>query len=177
MATPSLRQWPCSLEKAIVLLRVGLRFLVEPLEHALGQHVVQLPHQRAVLHRLARDIQRQILAIDDAAQEAQPLGEEALRRGWMRPCGSRDAPPVSPRVSVSSSKFFCGTKKQRADGERRVGGEVQPIERRLGVVADVLVEVLVFGVGDLAFDSWSRAPEPCSPTLPFSSIGNGTKFE
>src|SRR4051812_6219657 len=66
-------------EELCVLLRVGLRFFIEPLEHSLREHLIELLHQSRVLHGFARNVQREVLAIDHPTQEAKPFGEETFR--------------------------------------------------------------------------------------------------
>ena len=63
----------------VVGLFLGLFF--EEFEEAARSRPVELLHERSVLHRLARDVQRQIFAVDDAFEEAQPIGEEAFGFG------------------------------------------------------------------------------------------------
>jgi hypothetical protein len=138
------------LKEAVVLLRVGFRLFIEPLEHALREHLVQLPQERAVLHRLARDIQRQIFAVDDAAEEPQPFGKEPLRLWLDEHLAAVEISPRSRRGRASAARILSGDEKHARIEKRRVGREVQTVERRFRVVADVLVEILVFGVGDLA---------------------------
>ena len=72
---------------------------------------------------------------------------------------------------------FRRHEEQRADRERRVGVEVQPVERRLGVVADVFVKLLVFRRRVISLLFFVQSACTVFTALPFSSIGNGTKFE
>ena len=55
-----------------------LGFLLEEFEQAFRDNRVQFRDEGFVLHGLARDIEREILAIDDALEETQPLGEQVL---------------------------------------------------------------------------------------------------
>jgi hypothetical protein len=50
-------------------------FFVEELQEAFRDHLVEFLDERFVLHRLARDVERKILAIDDALEKAKPLGK------------------------------------------------------------------------------------------------------
>ena len=57
-------------------------------DHAAGERLAHLHDLRIVLQHLARDIERQILAVDDAAHEAQIGGQQ------LRIIGDEDAPYV-----------------------------------------------------------------------------------
>ena len=51
------------------------------LEETIGQRLAQLAHQVGVLHPLAGDVERQVLAVDHTANKPQPLREKPLRLG------------------------------------------------------------------------------------------------
>ena len=146
-----LQAMPVLAEERRVFLRIRFRFFVEPFEHALREHVIELSHQRAVLHRLARDVERQILAVHEPAQKAQPIRKERLR---FRLDEDLAAVKVHFRFAAAQRPKLVALarhEEQRANRERRVRREVQPVERRFGVVRDVFVEFLVVALADLAF--------------------------
>ena len=58
--------------------RVGIGLLVEEFDEPPGQHFVELLFHGRVLHRLARDIQREILTVDHPLQKPQPFGQKSL---------------------------------------------------------------------------------------------------
>ena len=58
---------PNDFQKVVIDFGLLLRLFFECLEEALGDDLVELLDQRAVLHRLAGDVERQVGAIDDAA--------------------------------------------------------------------------------------------------------------
>ena len=69
-----------TLVEFLELLRI-LRLGIEKLQKALGDELIELLHQGTVLHRLTRNVQRQIFTVDHAFEESQPLRQQSLRFG------------------------------------------------------------------------------------------------
>mmetsp|Transcript_948 Transcript_948/g.3505 ORF Transcript_948/g.3505 Transcript_948/m.3505 type:complete len:389 (+) Transcript_948:1522-2688(+) len=113
-----------------VLLGLLLGALAQELEHPLGDDVAQPADQVAVLEGLARYVQGHILAVDHAPDPAHELGQQPSRILLDQHSAAVQAqtalvalelPPREPSLGV-----VRGRKQKRSDGERRVGGKVQP---------------------------------------------------
>ena len=117
-------------------------------------------HVARLLQDLARDVERQVARVDDAAHEAQVRRHQLL--GVVH---DEDAPDVQlDAVALLAVPQV----------ERRVLRDVQQLrvfvaafdlgvhvgERRLEVVRDVLVELVVLLVGDLRSSAAPTAPTP-----------------
>ena len=135
-----LEEVPELLDELLVLRRVLARLLVEPLEDALRHDGAQLADERAVLRVLAGDVQREVLAVDRALQEAQPLGEDVLRLRLDEdlPAVQVDGALLAPAAELLGVRLR--DVQQRVDHERRVDGVVQVAHRRVVGAADELVE-------------------------------------
>ena len=135
------------------LIRRGilLRLFLEEFQETRGQHLVQLLQQRRVLHRLARDVQRQILAVHHALEEAQPVREQPLGLRLNQHLAAIQVyfgihAPHAERLAVSLRH-----EQQRLNRQRRVRREMQPHQRRVVIVPDEFVKLVVFLVLDLVF--------------------------
>ena len=137
-------------EEFRVVLGLALGLFVEELEEAAREHAVELLHERGVLHGLARDVQGEVFAVHHAAQEAQPFREEPLGLGLDEHLAAVEVhfafAPRHPELLKAAARH----EQERADGEWRVGVEMEPVGGRLGVVADVFVKLGVFLFLDLA---------------------------
>ena len=78
VATPSLRKAPNSFQKVRVALGVLLGQLSSSLISLRDQRPLDAPRRRVALHRLAGDVQRQVLRLDHALDEAQIVGQQVL---------------------------------------------------------------------------------------------------
>jgi hypothetical protein len=99
--------------------------LVEELEEALGDDLAQLLEQGLVLHGLARDVQREILAVYDALEETQPLGQQILRRGVDQDLAAVEGHGGLETGEAETLGVFLRDEEQGVDRERGVGREVQ----------------------------------------------------
>ena len=112
VTTPSLMKALILAVKLVVALRLLFGALFQELQEAAGQHLVELLHQRGVLHRLARDVQRQIFAVDDALEKAQPIREKSLGFGLDQDFAAVEvAPRIRSCAMPSVSKLRGGTKR------------------------------------------------------------------
>ncbi len=125
--------------------------MVEAVEHALDQRRANLADDAVVLKGLARDVQRQVLGIDQSAEESEVFGHQlaavALDQHALGAQVQAVLEPGEPQV------FEVGRRAidDRAELDRRVGRQVQMPERLfLGVVGQVLVKPGVLLLGDLA---------------------------
>ena len=60
----------------LVGLRVSLRLIVDEFDQSTGEHVTELRDQTRVLIVLTRDVQGQVLTINNTLDEAQVVGEQ-----------------------------------------------------------------------------------------------------
>ena len=138
------------LVEGLPLLRISFRLLLEHLDHPLGDHGSDFPDQGAVLHRLARNIQRQVGAIDHSLHEPHPFRKQTLRFGVDQHFLAVEGNARLEFVHTEALHVFRRHEKQGVDRDRRVRGKV---ESELGLIESLgleLVERLVFLFGDLA---------------------------
>lgn len=67
--------------KLVVGVGAGSGFFVEEFEEAFGNDFAEFVQEGFVLHGLARDVEREVFAIDNAFEEAEPVGEQVLGFG------------------------------------------------------------------------------------------------
>ena len=134
-----------------VLVGLGaiLGLFLEELEEPLRDDLVQLLDQSAILHRLARDVQRQVLAVDDPLEEAEPLGQQVLRLGVDQDLAAVEGNAGFRAGEAELLGVFLRDEEQRVDRERGVGREMQAQPRFIEGVGLELVELRVFLLGDL----------------------------
>ena len=130
-------------------LRVLLRLLIEEFEELAGQDLVQPLQERGVLHRLAGDVEREILAVDDPLEKAEPFGEEPLGFSLDEYLPAVQVhlglhPPHAHRFEVPLRH-----EEQGLDGDRGVRVEMQPEERLVMIVPDESVKLVVLLLLDL----------------------------
>ena len=128
---------------------VDLGALLQELDDALGEHGGELAHEERVLHRLARDVQRQVLRVDHALEEAHPFGKQSLAAALDE---------YLARVQVHASVLARHAPllhvalrhvEERADRERRVRLEVQRVPRVIESLRNVPVKIGVLLDGHL----------------------------
>ena len=105
----------------------------------------------AVLHGLAGDVEREVGAVHDAAQEAEPFGEEALGLGSNEDFAAMQGDARRSAAKAEAFGIGGGHEEEGVQRERGIGGEVQPGERVLGGVGLELVEFPVLFRGDFLF--------------------------
>ena len=158
--TPSFSTRPNSLPELRVLLLVVRRELFEQREHLARAAAADRLDVLRFLQDLARDVERQVVRVDDAAHEAQVRRQQLL--GVVH---DEHAPHVEldavARVAVPQVE-----RRARRDVEQvrellpALDARVRPRERILEVVADVLVELLVLLVGDVRLAAAPTARTP-----------------
>ena len=120
-------------------------------KHALDQRGADPPDDGVVLQRLARDVQRQVLGIDQAAEEPEVFGQQLAAVALHQdPLGAEVHAVLEPG-EAEPLEVRGRAVEDRAELDRRVDRQVQVPERRLlGVVRQVLVEPGVLLLGHLA---------------------------
>ncbi len=128
------------LPEAVVLGGV-LRSLVEEIQHLLDDLLADHAHDRRILEELARDVERQILRIDDAAHEPEPARQELLAL-----LHDEDALHVESQAVLHVGREEIEGRALRDEQEPRE--ELRPLhlevlvgERRVEIVREVLVEL------------------------------------
>ena len=124
--------------------------LVEPIEHALDQRGADPPDDRVVLQGLARDVQRQVLGIDESAEEPEVIGKQLAAVALHQdPAGAEVHAMLEPG-KAESFQVRGRTVEHGVELDGRVDRQVQVPERRLfGVVRQVLVKPGVLLLGHL----------------------------
>ena len=120
------------------------------LEHLLHQTLVDLAHTWVVLQELTADVQRQVVRLHHTAHEAQPAGQELLAVAHDQHAAHVQTDLRLARGGVEEvERCLLGQVQQRRVLERALGLEVDLVQRRVPVVAEVPVELLVLLVRDL----------------------------
>ena len=131
---------------------LGLTFLGEFFEQSQGLlHDLLLDEARGriLLQHFARDIERQVFAIDDAAHEAQPFGQDLLRVIHDEHALHEQSHAALLLVDQVLRRLL-GDEQQARQLVRALDFEVRPRQRVIPVMARVLVELDVLLLGDLA---------------------------
>ncbi len=132
-------------------VRLFLGKVVQPVEDALDERGANPSDDAVILERLARDVQRQVLGIDQAAEESQVLRHQLAALGLdEHPLGAEAQTVLEP---CESHALEVGRRAihDRAELDRRIGRQVEMPERRLiGMVGQVLIESRVLLLGNLA---------------------------
>ena len=104
-----------------------------------------------LLEDFAADVEGQIFAVDDAADEAEVLGEQLF--GVVHDEDAFDVELDADLVLglVEIERGFGGDVEERGVFEAAFGAGVEPEERVLRVAGDGLVELFVVVVGELVF--------------------------
>ncbi len=135
--------------KLVVGVGAVLGFFGEELDEAFGDNLVQLFDEGAVLHGLARDVERKVFAIDYALEEAEPFGEEVLGFGIDEDLAAVERDGGFEAGHAELLGVVLGNEEEGVDLERSVGREV---ETQAGLVVGVRLELVELGVllvGDL----------------------------
>ena len=120
-------------------------------KHALDQRGPDPADDRVVLEGLARDVQRQVFRVDQAAEEPEVFGQQVAAVALDQdPLGAEVHAVLEPG-EAEPLEVRGRAVEDRAELDRRVGRQVEVPERRLlGVVRQVLVEPGVLLLGHLA---------------------------
>ena len=135
--------------EVVVGLLLGQR--VEPVEHPFDEGVADPADDRVVLQGLARDVQRQVLGIDQAVEEPEVLGHQLAAVVLDEDPLHAEVQPMLRASEPEQLDVGGRAVEDRAELDRRVGRQVEVPERLLlGVVGQVLVELGVLLLGHLA---------------------------
>ncbi len=135
-----------------VVLCQGFQFL----DDLPGQHFLQARHQPARLHRLARDVERQVFRIDHALREAQVFGQQVFVVFVNQDIARIQFQPVVLAQREHSAFALAGDVEQGIQLHRRVGHEMGGQQRLLEFQRQLAVEIGVLRFADIRF---GRAPE------------------
>ena len=132
-----------------VVAVLGLGAALELVEQALDQVLADPGEHRAVLQRLARDVELQVLGIDDAAHEAQVARHQAFEVGGDEHPPDVELDAVLALRVVEVERLRRGHEQQRLVGHHALGLDVEAQPGVVEGVPDVVVELLVLLVADL----------------------------
>ena len=132
-------------------LRLVLPQLADGLERLLDREVADRLDLPVVLEDLARHVQREVLAVDDPLQEAQPFRQQRLPV-------VHDVDPLHVELHALRDPFPViqiergpgGDEQQHAGVERALHRGRDGRERVVPVVGEVAIELVVLVVGDVA---------------------------
>src|SRR5690606_17664456 len=127
------------LEEVRIAVRIPFGFFFEELQKTAGDEPIQFLDERAVLHRLARNIQRQILTVDHTLQEPEPVGKQILRLGVDQDFTTIEADTWLGAAEAELFLILLRDEQEAMDRERRVGAEVQTVARPVKGVAEKFV--------------------------------------
>ena len=127
----------------------SLGLLAELGQHAAGQLLADARHHRVRLQHLAADVERQVLAVDDAADEPQ-IGRQQL--GAL--VGDEDAADIElePRLALrveQVERLLRRHEQQERVFEHALGAGMERQPRLVEAVPDVVIEFLVLLRRDL----------------------------
>ena len=109
----------------VVAIDAVLGFVFEELEEALGDDLVQLIDEGFVLHRLARDVEREIFAINDTLGETQPLGQQILGLGIDHHLAAIERYAGLETGETHLLAVALGNEEQGVDRKRSISREMQ----------------------------------------------------
>eukprot|EP00754_Rhynchopus_humris_P017733 Rhum_TRINITY_DN14583_c20_g1::Rhum_TRINITY_DN14583_c20_g1_i1::g.101355::m.101355 len=131
------------LEELRVGLRVLHRLLVEPLQDLLRDDRAQLPHESGVLRRLTRQVERDVLGVNDTLHKPQVLGHQSAALALDQHLAAVQRQTRLHALHVHALRVRLRHVHQRVDVQRAVDRVVQPEARRVVRVRNELVELLV----------------------------------
>ena len=131
-------------------LRLGLGELAELLHDAVGDALADRREDRALLDHLARDVERQVGAVDDEAHEAQPARQDV---GVL---GDEDAPDIELVAPLARRIEQVERPRAGDEGEHRIfvpplGAPVHGQRRLVELAGEAAVELGVFLRLDVGF--------------------------
>ena len=162
--------------------RLGFGELAELLHHAVGHALADRREHVALLDQLARDIERQIGAVDHEADETQPAGKDVGVLGDEHAAHIKLVAPLARRIEQVERP------RARNEGEHRIfvpalGAPMQGQRRLVELAGKAAIEfgVLLLGVtSDLGF-AQIAAPSAMrrfsAPSFSMRSIGTATAPE
>ena len=146
---PSLTARPSSRPERRVLLRLVLLHRLDRRQHLLDQPLADQLDLPVLLQDLAGDVERQVVRVDDALDEAQVLGDERLAVVHDEHALDVELHAALGVAHEQVHRRVARQEQQRLVLERALGGQPDGLQRLAPVVADVPVELGVLLVGDL----------------------------
>ena len=137
------------LPEGVVAAVLGLGAPLELIEQALDHILPDLGQHGAVLQRLARDVELQVLGIDHAADEAQVARHDPFEVLGDEHALDVQLDAVAALRVVEVERARGRNEQQRLVGHHALGLHVQARPGVVEGVRDVVVELLVLLVGDL----------------------------
>ena len=132
-----------------VPVRLLLRQFLEQPQDALDRRVANGLHVARLLEDLARDVERQVVRVDQAPDEAQVARHELLRAVHDEHAPDVELDAVAPLAVPDVERRAARHVEQHRVLLASLDPGVHVRERRLEVVRDVLVELVVLPAGDL----------------------------
>ena len=135
-----------------MLVGVGLLGgdLVEQVDHTLRHLLLDRAKRRRVLQQLARDVERQVVGVDEAAHEAKPLRQHRVAILHDKDALHEEANAALATGIVEIEGRLLGHEEQANEVDVALHAEVRARKRRLEVVREMRIELVVLLVGDLA---------------------------
>ena len=130
---------------------VVLGFLVEVLQEAFGDDVAEFADEGGVLHGLAGDVEGEVFAVDDTADEAHPVGEELGGLGVDEYFFAVEGDAGFGLAHAHEFHVLMGEEEEGVDDEGGVCLEVEAVAGGVPGAGSELVEVVVLFVGDGVF--------------------------
>ena len=139
------------------LLGLGFRELAELLHHAVGHALADRREHVALLDQLARDIERQIGAVDHEADETQPAGKDVGVLGDQHAAHIELVAPFARRVEQVERP------RARNEGEHGIfvpalGAPMQGQRRLVELAGKAAIEFRVFLRPSPRISAWPRSP-------------------
>ncbi|MNF69944.1 hypothetical protein D3C84_518410 [compost metagenome] len=135
--------------EALVLLRLVLRQFFQHVQHALGQRRLHRVDHRILLQDLAGNVQRQVVGVDHALDEAQVQRQELVGLVHDEHALHIQLEALGSIALVQVERRSARHIQQRGVFQLALDLVVAPGQRVVEVMGDVLVELLVFLVLDL----------------------------
>ena len=153
-------------------VRLVLLQALDRVQRLLGRERPDRLDLPVVLQHLARDVQRQIFAVDHALQEPQPLRQQRLPVVHDMDAFDVELHPLGDPVAVIQvERGLGGDEQENAGVERPLHAGQDRGDRVLPVVREVPVELVILLVGHLA----ARAGPDCFHRVQCLVLGDGLR--
>ena len=146
---PSLTARPSSVQKVAYFSGSSVEHRLDRRQHLLDQPLADQLDLPVLLQDLPGDVERQVVRVDHALDEAQVLRDERLAVVHDEHALDVELHAALALAHEQVHRRVAGQEQQRLVLERALGGEPDRLERLAPVVADVPVELGVLLVGDL----------------------------
>ena len=137
------------LPELVVAVGLVLPHLVQGVEDLLYEAVLDLRRLAVLLEHLARDVEREVLGVHDALDEAHVFGDQIFAVVHDEYAADVELYPVFAVLVEEVHRRARGDEEQRAEFARALRLVVDALERVFPVVRDVAVEVVELVVADI----------------------------